>query len=94
MGSTASNSAVATLVERATGFVMLLHLPEGHGAIAVQDALVAKIATLDEQLRLSLTWDQGREMTNHVQIVEVSGGPSRREVPSAGRSRELDRGRY
>ena len=51
MGSTASNSAVGTLVERATGFVMLLHLPAGHGALAVQEALVAKMATLPEQLR-------------------------------------------
>jgi IS30 family transposase len=73
MGSTASNSAVGTLVERATGFVMLLHLPNGHGALAVQDALVAKMATLPEQLCRSLTWDQGREMSNHVQIAEATG---------------------
>lgn len=73
MGSTASNSAVGTLVERATGFVMLLHLPDGHGALAVQDALVAKMATLEEQLRLSLTWDQGHEMSNHVAIAEATG---------------------
>ena len=68
MGSAASSSAVGTLVERATGFVMLLHLPDGHGALAVQEALVAKMATLPEQLRRSLTWDQGREMSNHAQI--------------------------
>jgi IS30 family transposase len=73
MGSTASNSAVGTLVERSTGFVMLLHLPEGHGALAVQEALLAKIATLPEQLTLSLTWDQGREMSNHVQIATATG---------------------
>jgi IS30 family transposase len=73
MGSTASNSAVGTLVERTTGFVMLLHLPDGHGALAVQDALVAKMASLPEQLRRSLTWDQGREMSNHVQIAEATG---------------------
>ena len=73
MGSTASNSAVATLVERTTGFVMLLHLPDGHGALAVQDALVAKMATLPDQLRLTLTWDQGREMSNHIQIAEATG---------------------
>jgi IS30 family transposase len=73
MGSTASNSAVGTLVERTTGFVMLLHLPEGRGALAVQDALVAKMATLPEQLKRSLTWDQGQEMSNHVQIAEATG---------------------
>ena len=73
MGSVLSNSAVGTLVERTTGFVMLLHLPEGHGALAVQEALVAKITTLPEQLRLSLTWDQGREMLNHLKIAEATG---------------------
>jgi IS30 family transposase len=73
MGSAASNSAVGTLVERTTGFVMLLHLPAGHGALAVQQALVAKMATLPEQLRRSLTWDQGTEMTNHVQIAAATG---------------------
>ena len=46
MGSTASNSAIGTLVERTTRFVMLLHLPEGHGAQAVQDAIVAKMSQL------------------------------------------------
>ena len=73
LGSTASNSAVGTLVERASGFVMPLHLPAGRGALAVQDALVAKMATLPEQLRRSLTWDQGRELANHVQIAEATG---------------------
>ncbi len=73
LGSTASRSAVGTLVERSTGFVMLLHLPGDHGALAVQEALVAKMATLPEQLRRSLTWDQGGEMANHVQIAEATG---------------------
>ena len=73
LGSIASSSAVGTLVERASGFVLLLHLPERHGALAVQEALVAKMATLPEQLRLSLTWDQGKEMSNHVQIAKASG---------------------
>jgi IS30 family transposase len=73
LGSTASKSAVGTLVERTTGFVMLLHLPGNHGALAVQEALVTKVATLPEQLKLSLTWDQGSEMSNHVQIAEATG---------------------
>ena len=73
LGSTASGSAVGTLVERMTGFVMLLHLPEDHGALAVQEALVAKMSTLPDQLRLSLTWDQGMEMATHVQIAEATG---------------------
>jgi len=73
LGSTASKSAVGTLVERSTGCVMLLHLPENHGALRVQDALVAKIATLPAQLKLSLTWDQGNEMANHADIAEATG---------------------
>jgi IS30 family transposase len=73
MGSTASNSAVGTLVERASGFVMLLHLPAGHGALAVQEALVAKMLTLDEQLRRSLTWDQGHELMYHRAIADATG---------------------
>jgi IS30 family transposase len=73
MGSQATDSAVGTLVERMTGFVMLLHLPNGHGTLAVQEALVAKMLTLEEQLRQSLTWDQGREMTNHREIAEATG---------------------
>lgn len=73
MGSQASNTAVGTLVERASGFVMLLHLPNGHSALAVQHALVEKMLTLDEQLRLSLTWDQGRELCNHRAIAEATG---------------------
>jgi transposase, IS30 family len=73
MGSKSSDSAVGTLVERTTGFVMLLHLPNGHGTLAVQKALVAKMLTLDEQLRRSLTWDQGLEMASHREIAEATG---------------------
>lgn len=72
LGSTVSNSVVGTLVERATGFVMLLHLSEGHTAPAVEQSLVAKMATLDEHLRHSLTWDQGKEVANHLQIAEAT----------------------
>lgn len=73
MGSKTSDSAVGTLVERMTGFVMLLHLPNGHSTLAVQEALVAKMLTLEEHLRRSLTWDQGREMTNHQAIAQATG---------------------
>jgi len=75
------SSAIGTLVERTTRFTMLLHLPPmagygpgarvkngpalaGHGAAAVRDA----ITTLPEQLRRSLTWDQGAELSQHAQL--------------------------
>ena len=73
IGSTASGSAVGTLVERTTRFVMLLHLPDGHSADKVANAMIAKIATLPEQLRRSLTWDQGTEMHQHAQITAATG---------------------
>jgi hypothetical protein len=50
-------SAIATLVERQTRFAMLIHLPDGHGAIAVRDGLLAAIKTLPVHLRKTLTWD-------------------------------------
>ena len=53
---------VATLVERHSRFVMLVGLPVSHSADVVAAALAAKITELPEQLRRSLTWDQGREM--------------------------------
>jgi IS30 family transposase len=72
VGSVASNSAIGTLVERTTRFVMLLHLPRGHGAEAVQEAMVAAISRLPEFLRKTLTYDQGVEMTNHAQIAAAT----------------------
>jgi IS30 family transposase len=67
-----NKSAIGTLVERVTGFVMLLHLPDNHGADAVQEAMVQAMARLPETLRRTLTWDQGVEMTNHVQIAAAT----------------------
>jgi transposase, IS30 family len=64
----ANKSAIGTLVERRTRFVMLLHLPHGHGAEAVRDALIAQVRTLPAALRRSLTWDQGIEMRRHAEI--------------------------
>jgi IS30 family transposase len=84
------SSAIGTLVERSTRFTMLLHLPPmadqgprvkngpalaGHGAEAVRDAIAAAITTLPEQLRRSLTWDQGTEMAQHAQLRIETGLP-------------------
>ena len=64
----ANKTAIATLVERATRYTMLVHLPDGHHAEAVRDGLIATIATLPAHLRGSLTWDQGAEMARHKQF--------------------------
>jgi len=67
--------AMATLVERKTRFVMLIALPDGHAADAVADALAAKVTELPEQLRRSLTWDQGKEMADHARFTVKTGLP-------------------
>jgi transposase, IS30 family len=69
----AKSSAIGTLVERSTRFVLLLHLPAGHGADAVAAAMTQAMGTLPAQLRRSLTWDQGTEMAGHAQIAVDTG---------------------
>jgi IS30 family transposase len=67
-----SKSAIGTLVERMTGFVLLLHLREDHGADTVAEAMIEAMSRLPEILRKTMTWDQGSEMANHVQIAEAT----------------------
>ena len=83
------SSAIGTLVERSSRFTMLLHLPPmdashgprvkngpalaGHGAEAVRDAIAAAIGTLPAQLRRSLSWDQGAEMSRHATLKIAAG---------------------
>jgi transposase, IS30 family len=73
----ASNrSAIGTLVDRASRFTILVHLPgRRHDAETVRDALVAAMAILPAQLRRSLTWDQGKEMALHDQIAAALSMP-------------------
>lgn len=84
-----NSSAIGTLVERTSRFTTLLHLPPmeghggprakngpplaGHGAEAVRDAIAATICTLPEQIRRSLTWDQGTEMAQHARLTIDTG---------------------
>jgi IS30 family transposase len=69
----AGNSAIATLVERQSRFTMLVGLPRGRQATDVEEALAAKILELPDQLRRSLTWDQGKEMARHVRLARETG---------------------
>ena len=70
-----ARSAMATLVERHSRFVMLVGLPNGHTADVVAEALSAKIGELPERLRGSLTWDQGKEMARHARFSVETGVP-------------------
>lgn len=67
-----NKTAIGTLVERTTGYVILLHLPENHGALAVQEAIVEAMAKLPQTLRRTLTWDRGSEMANHAKIAAAT----------------------
>jgi IS30 family transposase len=73
MGSAASNSAVATIVERMTGYLTLLPLPHGHTADAVADAVIARMSAYPAWFARTLTWDNGREMARHARIAEQAG---------------------
>jgi IS30 family transposase len=66
-------SAIGTLVERMTRFVLLLHLPERHGAAEVEQAMAQAMSRLPALLRKTLTWDRGSEMANHARIAEATG---------------------
>ena len=66
-------SAVGTLVERHSRYVLLFPLPDGFTAERMRPALTAAVGRLPQQLRRSLTWDHGREMAEHIQFTIDSG---------------------
>jgi len=68
-------SAVGTLVERSTRFVLLLHLPGGRDAHLVEQAMREVIGTLPAELARSITWDQGKEMAYHSDFTIATGIP-------------------
>jgi IS30 family transposase len=70
-----NRSAVGTLVERSTRYLLLLHLPNGKGAVEVEEAMRRAITTLPSELAKSVTWDQGTEMTNHAAFSIATGIP-------------------
>ncbi|WP_433855039.1 IS30 family transposase [Streptomyces kronopolitis] len=70
-----SRSAIATLVERSSRYLVLVHLPSTHTSNAVRHALADAFKELPEQLRRSLTWDQGCEMAAHRSFTRDTGVP-------------------
>jgi IS30 family transposase len=66
-------SAIATLVERHSRFVLLVKIPGGHTSAVVTAALAAKVQELPVALKRSLTWDHGKEMALHTQFTIDTG---------------------
>ncbi len=62
------SSAIGTLVERSTRFVILLHLPADHCADTVAAAMIAAMNKLPSELVQSITWDRGTEMAAYRDI--------------------------
>ena len=66
-----TRSAIGTLVDRKSGYVLLLHLPDTHSALEVNRALTATMSQLPAHQRRTLTWDQGSEMSSHDKIAPL-----------------------
>jgi transposase, IS30 family len=72
-GTVASKSAIGTIVERHSGYVTLLHLPDGFGAERVAEAVVTQMSRYPTWFAKTLTWDRGSEMARHAQITQLTG---------------------
>ena len=71
-----NRSAIGTLVERSTRFVILLAFPDGIPTTAgVRTAISSALERLPAALRRTLTWDQGKELAHHQQITQATGTP-------------------
>lgn len=70
-----NSSAIATLVERTSRFVILQRLPYDHTAERTAYALTVAMSRLPALLKRSLTWDQGREMAQHAKFTTITGIP-------------------
>lgn len=69
-----NRSAIGTLVERRTRYLVLVHVPTGRPtAEAMRAGITAALEQLPPQLRRTLTWDQGKELAMHQQITAQTG---------------------
>src|SRR5450755_4300346 len=69
-----NRTAIGTLVERSTRFLILLAFPDAVGsAEAVREAISTTLERLPEDLRRTLTWDQGKELALHQQVATATG---------------------
>ena len=68
-------TAIGTLVERSTRFVLLLHLPGDHTAETVATSMIAAMKELPVHLRRSITWDRGTELADYRRITSELNAP-------------------
>ena len=68
-----NRSAVGTLVERSTRYVLLVHLPDGYDAVSVETAMRHAITKLPSELFRTITWDRGKEMARHAEFSVATG---------------------
>lgn len=73
IGSTGTNSAVATIVERTSGYLVLGHIAHGRRSDDVIDAVALAMSTYPTELAKTLTWDRGIEMANHADLTARTG---------------------
>ena len=73
LGTVASKSAIGTIVERTTGYLTLVHLPDGKRPQHVIDQITTVMSQYPPTLAKSLTWDRGREMSRHRQLTASTG---------------------
>ena len=66
-------SAIATIVDRASRFLLMVHLDTDHNAETVRDELITTMSSLPPALRRTLTWDQGAEMSEHRSLANATG---------------------
>jgi len=68
-----NRSAIVTVFDRTSRHLWLAEFPDDHGAEATLVALCEILGRIPEHLRRTLTWDQGREMARHQELVELCG---------------------
>lgn len=68
-----NRSAIATLVERVTRYTLLIPLGGSRDAATVRKAIARAVKTLPRELKKTLTYDQGKEMSEHKQFVISTG---------------------
>ncbi|MBC7441997.1 MAG: IS30 family transposase [Ramlibacter sp.] len=71
----AHGTAIGTLVERTSRFVLLLHLPGDHTADTVATSMIAAMKDLPVHLRRSITWDRGTELADYRRITAELNAP-------------------